>query len=87
MTRPQEAYSQTAGRLWKDDRKTTGKALYVSGPVLLETMEHFREASAKPPRSLREATAVQLPCSALEAQPSSLSPLPPFIAPFRMDST
>ena len=89
----QEHYSQTAGRLWEDDRKATGRALCVSGPVLLETMERFREAPAKPAPSLREATAVQLPCSApFQAQPCPLvlklkSLLPPFIAPCRMDST
>ena len=47
-------------RLRQDYRKITGRRPEehcVSGPVLLETMERFREASAKPPRSLREAPA------------------------------
>ena len=44
---------QATTRLQEDYGKTTGRALCVSGPVLLETMERFRE----PPRSLREATA------------------------------
>ena len=73
MTRLQEDYSQTPGRLWEDDRKI-GRALSVSGPFLLETMERFREASAKPPRSLRKATAVQLPCSPLRGPAMSPSP-------------
>ena len=48
---------QATTRLQEDYGKTTGRALCVSGPVLLETMERFRETSAKPPRSPREASA------------------------------
>ena len=41
-------------------------------------MERFREASAKPPRSLREATAVQLPRSAPLGPAMPPSPEAPF---------
>ena len=55
-------------RLWEDDLKTNGRAPCVSGPALLETMERFREAFAKLPRSVREATA-KPPLSNFHAPP------------------
>ena len=73
MTRLQEDYRQTAGRLWEDDRKTTGRALCVSGPVLREAMQRFRAVSAKPAKRPRSHHGPTSMLRSLEAQPCPLS--------------
>ena len=48
-------------RLRQDYRKMTGRRPEEHGPVVRETMERFREASAKPPRSHRGPTSTLRP--------------------------